>query len=218
MTTLHLRRIFLTAVLATLTQTTLAQTAQLGGGGNAGGGAGQAAAGTTTAGAGGVTTQGVGANTTGGEGGFIGGNAAEAFVGGGVVTDRNGNRSFQSFTPSAVPTGTNRNATGTPRTIRTQLRIGFSFPKPDAYTALIGQSGPPIRQVVSIRPEFQNVSVIVNQAGLATLAGSVPNISAKRLAANLIRLRPGIRKIDNRLAVATGQDVGTPIPMIPAER
>jgi len=37
--------------------------------------------------------------------------------------------------------------------------------------------------------------------GVAVLTGSTLSTESKRLAANLIRLQPGVRKVDNQVAV-----------------
>lgn len=198
------QRVLLTAIFAAVTPSVMAQTSQLGGG-NAGGGTGAAAInpGGTTEALGGSTTGGIGNGPALEAGNFIGGTSFEDFVGAALTTDRNGNRQFQALNAADVPTATNRNTTGTPRTVPTTIRIGFAYPKPTAGQGLTGINGPIIRSVASYRPEFQSVSVSVDARGIATLTGSVPNAAAQRLAANLVRLRPGVRKVDNKLAVVS---------------
>jgi len=206
-------------MLACASQSSFAQLSQLGGGGTTGGGGGGAATSATAAGVGGastgttegisgITTQGLpGGDATGGTAGaniaeaFVGGNADGAFVGGGLQTQRNNNRQFRAITPVDVPTGGNAQATGTPRRIPVSLRIGFSYPQPDATTLLIEPSGPAIGRVSLFRPELQNVRVTLSPDGTATLVGQAPDANSRRLAANLVRLRPGIRRVENKLLI-----------------
>ena len=199
----------------------MAQLGQVGGGGQTATGGGQTAAtggnaapGSATAG--GATTEGAGGRTTqaldggGQDGGVAGGNTRETFigsnntgnfVGGAVATDNNANRLFRALAEASVPTGGNQQ-TGTPRSIPTSLRIAFSYPAPTAGAGLGPDSGFVINRVALQRPEFRSVSVNVSSAGVAVLDGSVNDASTRRLAANLIRLRPGVRKVENRILIA----------------
>ena len=194
-----------------------AQLGQIGGGGGqtVTGGGGNAAA-QESATAGGGTTEGIGGRTTegldgGGQGGgvaggntretFIGSNQTGNFVGGAVATDTGANRLFRALAEASVPTGGNQQ-TGTPRSIPTSLRIAFSYPSPNSGSGLVPASGHAINRVAIQRPEFRNVSVSVSNAGVAVLDGAVNNAAARRLAANLIRLRPGVRKVENRILIA----------------
>jgi hypothetical protein len=198
-----------------------AQLGQIGGGQTATGG-GQAATGggnaaaQSSATAGGGTTDGVGGRTTQGldgggqDGGVAGGNTRETFigsnqtgnfVGGAVATDNGANRLFRALAEASVPTGGNQQ-TGTPRSIPTSLRIAFSYPSPNSGSGLAPPSGFAIERVALQRPEFRNVSVNVSRVGVAVLDGAVNNAAARRLAANLIRLRPGVRKVENRILIA----------------
>ena len=200
-----------------VSQTSFAQVGQLGGGGGAtagGGGTtagavGSGTAGGTTEGGGGLTTQGIGAGGLdgGATGGtvpeaFIGGNATDGFIGGGVTTQRNNNRQFQAITNTEVPTGGTREANGTPRRIPTSLRIAFSFPKAIGSTLLMSSGGSTIQQVANVRPELRQVSTQLGTDGVAVLTGTAPDAESRRLAANLVRLRPGVRKVDNQIIVA----------------
>lgn len=172
--------------------------AQVGPGGNAGGGGAGA---TTTEGFGGSTTDGFG--TTGlstQEGAFVGAGDLESFIGAGVTTDRNGNRQFRSITNPTIATGGNRQ-TGTPRIKRTQLRIAFQYPQP-AFLPLVRQRQQlAIRQVATVRPSLNSVSVRIDDRGIATLSGAAPDAASRRLAANLLRLEPGVRRIRNDIAI-----------------
>ena len=208
------RIIVLSAIVALLATVhpAVAQQGQIGGGGNTGGAASATGAalgaGTTgtTEGIGGVTTQGAPTgDATGGTAGsntaevFVGGNNSGGFVGGGVATQRNNNRQFQGITNATVPTGGGAQASGDPRRIPVSLRISFAYPRPDASTLLIGAAGPAIQRVSLTRPELRNVQVSISATGVATLTGKVPDANSARLAANLVRLRPGVRRIESQL-------------------
>ncbi|MCP4505027.1 MAG: BON domain-containing protein, partial [Fuerstiella sp.] len=82
------------------------------------------------------------------------------------------------------------------------LRIAFSFPAPTAGSSLAPDSEFAINRVALHRPEFHSVSVSVSGAGVAVLDGAVNTAATRRLAANLIRLRPGVRKVENRILIA----------------
>lgn len=209
---LSLHLTFLAAVM--FSGKAMAQLGQIGGGQAATGGGNTAAQGSATAGGG--TTSGVGGRTTagldgGGQGGgvaggnttetFIGSNQTGNFVGGAVATDDGANRLFRALAEASVPTGGNQQ-TGTPRSIPTTLRIAFSYPSPNAGAGLVPASGFAINRVALQRPEFRDVSVSVSGVGVAVLDGAVNNPAARRLAANLIRLRPGVRRVENRILIA----------------
>lgn len=41
----------------------------------------------------------------------------------------------------------------------------------------------------------------MNLDGVAVLTGSATSVETRRLAANLMRLQPGVRKVDNQIVV-----------------
>jgi hypothetical protein len=138
---------------------------------------------------------------------FIGGNATESFVGGArEATDQQGmNRQFQAFQTTETTTNSQSQQTGTPRKVRTVLSIGFQFPA----AAEIQRSGRlasanslSLSRFTSSKPEFSSVSVNLTGDGVAILTGTSPTTESSRLAANLIRLQPGVRKVNNQIAVA----------------
>ncbi len=158
---------------------------------------------TGTSGAAGTT----GANTAGSNAtqSFIGGNATEGFVGGArELAQQSMNRQFQAIQSTQSQFGTQGQTTGTPRTIRTTMSIGFSFP-----TATVAQSSGRLADANSLslarfttsRPEFSGITVAMTSQGVAVLTGSTVSTESKRLAANLMRLQPGVRKVDNQVAV-----------------
>tara|TARA_B100000029_G_scaffold472176_2_gene512458 strand:+ start:6541 stop:6780 length:240 start_codon:yes stop_codon:yes gene_type:complete len=57
--------------------------------------------------------------------------------------------------------------------------------------------------LLSRRSELAGVSISVGKvAGHLVLAGKVPNEAALKKAAALVRMEPGVRKVDNQLIVA----------------
>lgn len=201
------------ALLFAGSQHAFAQQGQIGGGGNNAGATSATAAGLgvgpatgTSEGIGGITTQGAPAgDVTGGTAGnntaevFVGGNNTGGFVGGGVATQRNNNRQFRGITNTNIPTGGGAQTSGDPRRVPVSLRVSFSHPRADGNTLLIGRTGSPIQRISSVRPELRSVQVQVSVDGTATLTGTTPDANSRRLAANLIRLRPGVRRVDNQL-------------------
>ncbi|MFO0978804.1 MAG: BON domain-containing protein [Planctomycetaceae bacterium] len=137
---------------------------------------------------------------------FVGGNAAQNFVGGSrQATNQQGtNRQFQAFQNTQQGMNQGMSTTGTPRQVKTALRIGFSFPNATSAQAsgnLAAANQANLSRYVTTRPEFTGINVNMTPEGVAVLTGSTDSVEASRLAANLLRLQPGVRRIDNQLAV-----------------
>ncbi len=87
--------------------------------------------------------------------------------------------------------------------IRTSLRVGFSFPRPNAPRAS-EDLGSKLAARVQNSSWIQNrapVSVVV-QNGIATLKGEVATEYDRLVAERLARLEPGIGRVDNQLTLA----------------
>ena len=137
---------------------------------------------------------------------FIGGNATQAFVGGAreATGQQSTNRQFQAFQAAQTQANTQSQQSGTPREVRTVLRIGFNFPTASAAQqtgSLASANSLSLSRFSQHRPELAGVNVRLNGDGIAVLTGSLPTIESSRLAANLMRIQPGVRKIDNQIAV-----------------
>ena len=158
------------------------------------------------------STSGIGGNTATSTAGtpaetFIGSNAAEAFVGGAreATGQQSTNRQFQAFQDNQTASSAETQQTGTPREIRTVLAISFNYP-----TALMAQQTGRLASANSLslvrfsstRPELSGINVSLTSQGTAILTGALPTVESRRLAANLIRLQPGVRKVENQIAVA----------------
>lgn len=214
---LNITPVLMFAALSCFATSASAQVGQLNGGTTGGTGTTGQAAGGTTQGLGGLTTQGP-AGASAAAGGdttpaFVGGaDQANGFVGGGQQTQRNNTRQFQSITQNGVPAGGSQASSGTPRQIPVSLKIGFAVPAANGQSQLIPRIGIPFKQVAATRPELRAVQINV-VAGVAVLVGQVPTESSRRLAANLVRLRPGIKTIDNRILIA--KPALKPRPVLP---
>lgn len=137
---------------------------------------------------------------------FVGGNAAQTFVGGSrQATNQQGtNRQFQAFQNTQQGMNQGTSTTGTPRQVKTALRVGFSFPTATSAQAsgrLAAGNQASLSRYVTTRPEFTGINVDMNSEGVAVLTGSADSVEASRLAANLMRLQPGVRRVDNQVAV-----------------
>lgn len=206
-----LLRICCAGALAVSSSTVFGQVGNLGGGnaggGNAGTTQGGQQAGNTTESLGGRTTQGIGAAADQGNqftGGsiadlFVGGAADGLFAGGGITTDRNSNRQFQALNSQSVPTGGTRNTSGTPRSVRTRLKVAFAVPTVRTATRPASTTWPTMQRMASYRTDLKDVQVSIDAQGVATLTGQVADEATKRLAANLLRLRPGVRRLNNQI-------------------
>ena len=137
---------------------------------------------------------------------FIGANATQAFVGGAreATGQQSTNRQFQAFQAAQTQANTQSQQSGTSREVRTVLRIGFKFPTASAAQqtgSLASANSLSLSRFSQNRPELAGVNVSLNGDGTAVLTGSLPTIESSRLAANLMRIQPGVRKIDNQIAV-----------------
>jgi hypothetical protein len=180
-----------------------------------------ATTGGTTEGLGGLTTEGIAAGNTGSDTGgtpganavqeFIGGANTEGFVGGARESTTNSavDRFFREIVGGEVPTGgTQESSSGSPRRVPVTLRLGFNAPAPRAAVAMAGVSGISLQRFFSARPDLQGISVSMDDAGMATLVGPVSESSTRRLASNLIRMQPGVKRIRNLIEVVeTGSTV-----------
>ena len=156
--------------------------------------------GTTNISTGPTSTAGTAAET------FIGANATQAFVGGAreATGQQSTNRQFQAFQAAQTQANTQSQQSGTSREVRTVLRIGFKFPTASAAQqtgSLASANSLSLSRFSQNRPELAGVNVSLNGDGTAVLTGSLPTIESSRLAANLMRIQPGVRKIDNQIAV-----------------
>lgn len=138
---------------------------------------------------------------------FIGGNATQAFVGGAreATNQQSMNRQFQAFQAAQTTTNNQSQQTGTPRQIRSVLRMGFPFPERSALQQsgrLASANSVSLSRFSLSRPELSGVDVNLNSEGVAVLTGTLPSMESSRLAANLVRLQPGVRKIDNQILVS----------------
>jgi len=139
---------------------------------------------------------------------FIGSNATQNFVGATrQTTNQQGtNRQFGQFQNTQTNTGrTTQTTTGTPREVRTTLRVGFSSPQP-TNAAQIGAIAPQnltsLTRYIEQRPDLSGIEVNLNSEGTATLTGFTTSVETSRLASNLIRFQPGVRRVDNQVRIA----------------
>ena len=139
--------------------------------------------------------------------GFVGSNSSQAFVGGArqATNQQATNRQFGAFQNTQNTSNTQSSQTGTPRSIRTTIRISFAAPSgtfAQQTGALAYSNSVQLTQFSSNRPELSGINVELTADGVAVLTGTSPSIDTSRLAANLVRLQPGVRKVNNQIAVA----------------
>jgi osmotically-inducible protein OsmY len=138
--------------------------------------------------------------------GFVGGSSAETFVGGSrqATQSQGQNRQFQAFQPTQTTQNSQSQQTGTPRQVRTSLRLAFTFPAATAAQqsgSLDSANSVSLSRFAATRPELNGINVNMTNTGEAVLTGTVASTEASRLAANLVRLQPGVRKVNNQLGV-----------------
>lgn len=116
-----------------------------------------------------------------------------------------GGQTRRTTTPNR---NTQRGGTSSSRSIRPSLRLGFTpvlRPAVDVGRS-VSRSFSRIATrpagIAETNPALRNVTIVPGEAGQLTLTGSVPTAAAKRLAANILRMEPGVRSVKNELTVA----------------
>jgi len=137
--------------------------------------------------------------------GFVGGSGAQNFVGGGMQGNSSrSNRQFQAFQSNQGMMNQGMSTTGSPRQIKTAMRVNFAAPSARDLQST-GQTAPAnqasLQRFSTRNPQLTGLSVFLNANGVAVLQGTVPSAEASRLAANLLRLQPGVRSVDNQATV-----------------
>ena len=137
---------------------------------------------------------------------FIGANATQGFVGGArqATNQQGSDRQFQAIQNDQSQQITSQQ-TGTPREIRSTLRVGFAFPtasQSQMTGRLADANVASLTRFTPSRPELAGIDVEMSSGGVAILTGSATTLETSRLAANLIRLQPGVRKVKNQIVVS----------------
>ncbi len=137
---------------------------------------------------------------------FIGANATQGFVGGArqATNQQGSDRQFQAIQNDQSQQSTSQQ-TGTPREIRSTLRVGFAFPtasQSQMTGRLADANVASLTRFTPSRPELAGIDVEMSSGGVAILTGSATTLETSRLAANLIRLQPGVRKVKNQIVVS----------------
>ena len=90
---------------------------------------------------------------------------------------------------------------------RPQQRIAFAYSKPS--TAKVSTTiTRRFTRMSTRRPEFAAIKFELDDAGIVTLRGVVDSESAKRLAASMTRLQPGVRTVRNELTIEEATSSG----------
>ena len=142
------------------------------------------------------------------ERGELGGQAQSAFdqsdvsAFGGQGSSSRG--STRSFTTNNGRTTTNRGTANTrTRQVRPSFRLGFVPSQSLTIGNVTARAAQRIARIANTRKRLSGVAVKASQTkGVIALNGTVRSESAKRLAAALLRLEPGVRKVQNNLQVA----------------
>ena len=89
--------------------------------------------------------------------------------------------------------------------VRPRLRVAF-ITQPRSMTTVKASLDTRFALLLSKRAELAGVSISVGKvAGHLVLAGKVPNETALKKAAALVRMEPGVRKVDNQLVIAQAE-------------
>ncbi len=82
------------------------------------------------------------------------------------------------------------------------MRIAFAAPSgtfAQQTGVLANSNSVQLTQFHVNRPELSGVTVELTADGVAVLTGTSPSTDTSRLAANLVRLQPGVRKVNNQI-------------------
>ncbi len=137
---------------------------------------------------------------------FVGSNQTQTFIGATSAAGGQGGRTNRQFQAVQNTQTTNRGGsttTGTPRAIRSALRVSFDFPQPEQSN--IGRAAAnrvSLQRFLLRRPELAGVTLQQESNGVVILTGEVEDAETRRLAAGLIRLQPGVRGVMNQLSLA----------------
>ncbi|MCA9034032.1 MAG: BON domain-containing protein [Planctomycetaceae bacterium] len=141
--------------------------------------------------------------------GFVGGAQQDGFVGAireSTLNTNSGNRQFRAITDQQTNRNLQTQQTGTPRTVPVSIRLGFATPSAGATSNSFPEINSASLDLFSIaNPAFSSIRVSMTDAGVATLSGTASSPDVRRLAGNLIRLQPGVRKVNNQVAVAADE-------------
>lgn len=174
---------------------------------------------------GGLTSTGLGGNQLGGTNqagtaaGFVGRNdSAGRFVGDQRVGQQSQQGNFGRGGPQSGNFG-NRTGGGTGRAfgdaqfgraggenqrsrrvIRPRQEIAFTFPQ-RSNSAISDSLNTQFTRLSARDPRLQNVTVVIDAGGAATLRGEVDSLETSRLASIMARLEPGVRSVENELTV-----------------
>lgn len=136
-----------------------------------------------------------------GQNAFVGGNN-QGFVGNRLSGQQNAGTQGPQFGNLSRSTQrpTQQQQTNTQRkTMRPQYRVGFAAPPIQA-----GEVETKLQTSLSDLPILKDrpgVQVSVSQSGVVSLSGVVSSDHERKLLAAFVRLEPGVREVDNQLAV-----------------
>lgn len=138
--------------------------------------------------------------------GFVGSNASQSFVGGVRQSTNQAatGRQIGAFQNTQQTSSSQSSQSGTPRSIRTSLRIAFAAPSGTfaQQAGILAESNSvQLTQFTAARPELSAIDVNLTDEGIAILTGTSSSSETSRLAANLVRQQPGVRKINNQIVV-----------------
>lgn len=93
------------------------------------------------------------------------------------------------------------------RRVRPSHRVAFTF-QSRSMTTIKTSLDTRFSSLLTSRPQFKGVTVAVGKPGELTLSGEVPTAAAQRMAAAMVRMEPGVRKVINQLSVAAAAPTG----------
>ncbi len=63
---------------------------------------------------------------------------------------------------------------------------------------MAGANSPSLERYVTRYPELSGIVVSLQENGVVVLSGETNSVESARLAANLVRLQPGVRRVENQ--------------------
>jgi osmotically-inducible protein OsmY len=82
--------------------------------------------------------------------------------------------------------------------------VNFSFPataQARSQGKLAASNAPSLDRYVTRYPDLSGISVDLRPNGVAVLSGQTTSAENQKLAENLVRLQPGVRRVDNQTSL-----------------
>lgn len=92
-----------------------------------------------------------------------------------------------------------RQGSAASRTFRPRYRLGFEYQPAAGHVSQ--RAAVQVERLTATHPALAGVQIAIGEGGVAEIRGQAPTAAAKRLIENLVRLEPGVRRVNNLIEV-----------------